>query len=113
MRAEEQANGRQRSKHKAQGSQTPGRLQEAFGAQQGQDTQSGMDWAEVDSRHIAWVVVNASAIGGAVTFGKSRDGGALMVTLLLDGDRKTWWISPRDDAVETLTFIAEVLAALA
>jgi len=84
---------------------TPGRLSGAFG---GTDTQT-MEWADIEPRYIAWVLSAITALGGAVTYGRSRDSGALMVTLLLDGERETKWISPRDDPEAVLTEIAERL----
>lgn len=85
-----------------------GRLSGAFG---GTDTPA-MDWADVEPRYIAWVLTAVTTLGGAVTYGRSRDSGALMVTLLLDGERETKWISPRDAPEDVLTEIAERLQAL-
>lgn len=85
-----------------------GRLGQAFST--GNAPQ--MDWADVDPRHIVWVLVAVTALGGAVTFGRSRDCGALMVALLLDGERETKWISPRDAPEDVLTEIAEKLEAM-
>lgn len=87
-----------------------GRLARALG---GEVPAAEMHWDDVDPRYIAWLVTVATRIGGAVTFGRSRDGGALMVTVLLDGERSTTWIAPRDDVVAKITYIAEVLGTLA
>jgi len=70
-------------------------------------------WDEVDPRFMQWVVVAASKLGGAVTFGQSRDGQALQVAVMLDGDRKSFWIAPGESIADKLTRIAEVLEALA
>ena len=86
-----------------------GRLAGLFGSDAPSDE---MEWGSVDARFIAWVTVNVTILGGAVTFGRSRDRGALMVTLLLDGDRSTRWISPRDVPEDVLTEIAERLDTL-
>lgn len=85
-----------------------GRLSRAFG----QDDAPTMDWADVDPRHIMWVLTAITAVGGAITYGRSRDGGSLMVALLLDGERETKWISPRDEPEAILTAIAERLESL-
>lgn len=51
------------------------------------------DWGSAMPEHIAAVVIAATKVGGAVTFGLSRDGGAYMLTLLLDGERATLWFN--------------------
>lgn len=61
-----------------------------FGA--GRGAGSG-DWGTADPRWIAAVVVKITLLGGAVTFGLSRDGGAHMLTLMLDGDRTVLWFN--------------------
>jgi len=70
------------------------------------------EWDEVDPRHMAWLVVVATRLSGAVTFGRSRDGQALMVTILLDNDRKTRWIAPGEEPETVLQFLAESLDTL-
>lgn len=110
--AEENARGngkKPRSRRTGGGGDTrPGRLSGAFG---GSDAPE-MEWADVEPRYVAWVLTAVTALGGAVTYGRSRDSGALMVTLLLDGERETKWISPRDTPEDVLTEIAERLQAL-
>lgn len=51
------------------------------------------DWGTANPQWIQAVVVAITLRGGAVTFGLSRDGGAHMLTLLLDGDRQTLWFN--------------------
>lgn len=110
--AEENARGNAKKSRsgRTSGSTQPGtgRLSGAFG---GSDT-AQMDWADIDPRYVMWVLAAITALGGAVTYGRSRDGGALMVALLLDGERETKWISPRDAPDAVLTAIAERLEAL-
>lgn len=110
--AEENARGNgKKPRSRRTGSSTgegSGRLSGAFG---GTDAPT-LDWADVDTRHIAWVLCAVTTLGGAVTYGRSRDNGALMVTLLLDGERETKWISPRDTPEDVLTQIAERLEAI-
>lgn len=54
---------------------------------------SGGDWGACDPGRIQAVVVGITQLGGAVTFGLSRDMGAHSVTLMLDGDRQTLWFN--------------------
>jgi hypothetical protein len=109
--AEEKArgagNGNGRSKKVAEGK--AGRLASAFGAGL---PEASMAWDEVDPRHIAWLVSVVTRKGGAVMFGASRDGGALMVTMLLDGEKMQKWISPRDVPEDVITFICETFDTL-
>lgn len=51
------------------------------------------DWGGCDSAKMQAVVVAITALGGAVTFGLSRDMGAHSVTLMLDDGRKTLWFN--------------------
>lgn len=110
--AEEIAGGTQKQRKRARSGTEQGgngRLGKALGTA---GTSSEMAWDEVDPRYIAWIIINATRVGGAATFGRSRDGGALMVTILLDGDRVTRWIAPHDDCEQALQKIAEQLDTL-
>ncbi len=49
------------------------------------------DWGSCSPERLQGVIVEITALGGAVTFGLSRDKGAHSMTLLLDGSRKTLW----------------------
>ncbi len=60
------------------------------------------DWGGCDSQLLQAVVVAISAMGGAVTFGLSRDGGAHSLTLLLDDSRATLWYNGNADLNECL-----------
>lgn len=51
------------------------------------------DWGGCDPIWIQSVVVGITGLGGAVTFGTSRDGGAFSLTLMLDGERETLWFN--------------------
>lgn len=51
----------------------------------------GADWGSASPERIQGVVVEITALGGAVTFGLSRDKGAHSMTLMLDGHRETMW----------------------
>lgn len=108
--AEELANGSKTRGRRAakRNGDSSSRLADAFGV----GAATTMEWDDVDPRYVAWVVTNVTRKGGAVTFGRSRDQGALMVTILFEGDRQTKWISPRDDAEVVLQTIAEVMDTL-
>ncbi len=70
------------------------------------------DWLGCLPERIQGVVHGITSLGGAVTFGTSRDGGAYSVTLLLEGDRETLWFN--GDAVldDELQAIIETLSAM-
>lgn len=51
------------------------------------------DWSSADPRWIAGVVHVITRVGGAVSFGYSRDGGAYSLSIMLDGDRETLWFN--------------------
>lgn len=51
------------------------------------------DWTRADPRWVVAVVGVVNKLGGAVSFGLSRDGGAHSLTILLDGDRETLWFN--------------------
>jgi hypothetical protein len=108
---EEIARGAKRSTRKSNNGTVgaTGRLAKLFGSD---DPPVEREWGDVDPRYIAWILVEASARGGAVTFGRSRDKAALLVCVLLDGERQNIWIAPGDDAEVQLQDIAERLASL-
>ena len=51
------------------------------------------DWGGCDSKLLQAVVVAITELGGAVTIGLSRNGGAYSLTLLLDDTRETLWFN--------------------
>jgi len=51
------------------------------------------DWGSCDPKWLQTVLCGITALGGAVTFGLSRDEGAYSLTLLLDGSRETLWFN--------------------
>lgn len=71
------------------------------------------DWATCDPARLQAVVVGITNLGGAVTFGLSRDMGAHSCTLLLDGNRTTLWFNGGADLDEELDGVAQTLADLA
>lgn len=67
------------------------------------------DWSSVLPARIVGVVVAIGRLGGAVTFGYSRDGGAYMLTLLLDGARTTLWFNGDADVDAELQEVEDKL----
>jgi len=51
------------------------------------------DWGGCDPRWLQAIIVSMTEMGGAVTFGTSRDGGAYSLTLLLEGEREALWFN--------------------
>ena len=70
------------------------------------------DWGNCDPRWVAGVVVGITGLGGAVTFGLSRDQGAYSVTLLLDGERETLWFNGDADLEAELDGILAVIETM-
>lgn len=68
-----------------------GRLKKLL-ADTGQQTGKA-DWSSADPRWVAGVVHVVTRVGGAVSFGYSRDGGAYSLSIMLDGDRETLWFN--------------------
>jgi len=68
-----------------------------------------VDWLDCDAGRIQAVIHKITAIGGAVTFGTSRDGGASSLTLMLDGERETLWFNAESILDDELAAVAEVL----
>ena len=75
--------------------------------------EGGADWGTCDPTRLQAVVIGITALGGAVTFGLSRDMGAHSCTLLLDGNRTTLWFNGGADLDEELDGVAATLADLA
>ena len=71
----------------------------------------GGDWSACGAEEIKSVVTAITALGGAVTFGMSRDMGAHSVTLMLDGKRQPLWFNGDADLTEELHKVKEVLAS--
>jgi len=70
------------------------------------------DWGACDPTRIQAVLIGITALGGAVTFGLSRDLGAYSCTLLLDGQRTTLWFNGNadlDDELETVKATLDTL----
>ncbi len=63
---------------------------EAFAKGRGQGT---AEWDTADCALLKAVVCSITALGGAITFGLSRDQGAHSLTLMLDNHRRTLWFN--------------------
>lgn len=72
----------------------------------------GADWGACAPERIQTVVVAITGLGGAVTFGLSRDKGAHSLTLLLDHNRETLWFNGGADLDEELDGVAATLSTL-
>jgi len=70
------------------------------------------DWGGCDPARLQAVLVGITGLGGAVTFGLSRDLGAHSLTLLLDGNRTTLWFNGKADLDEELDAVIAKLAAI-
>lgn len=97
-----------KSKKTRGSTRNPDRL-EAFARGGGQGS---ADWGGCDPSRIQAVMVGITAMGGAVTFGLSRDAGAHSLTLLLDGQRQTLWFNGDADLNEELEGVRATLDAM-
>lgn len=70
------------------------------------------DWATCDAALLQAVVTGITALGGAVTFGLSRDMGAHSLTLLLDSKRKTMWYNGGADLDDELQAVIGTLSQM-
>lgn len=93
----------------ARGSTNNSRRLDAF---KGESRHGAADWGGCDPARLQAVVVRICWLGGAVTFGTSRDGGAYSCTLLLDGDRATLWFNGNADLDAELDQVIGRLDAL-
>lgn len=73
---------------------------------------TGADWGGCDAIGVQAVVVAITELGGAVTFGLSRDKGAHSLTLLLDGSRQTLWFNGDANLGEELEGVKQTLDAM-
>ncbi len=70
------------------------------------------DWGTASEDLVASVVVLVTALGGAVIFGTSRDGGAHLLTLMLDDKRKTLWFNGDSELDDELRPVVDTLSQL-
>lgn len=72
----------------------------------------GGDWGACSPERIQAVVVGITVLGGAVTFGMSRDMGAHSLTLLLDDKKRTLWFNGDAELEDELEAVAGTLDAM-
>lgn len=89
-RAEDVAQGLTKKGKTNRGSTDNGKRLAAFAQKQ---PGGKADWGGCDPRWLQALIVSMTGLGGAMTFGTSRDGGAYSLTLLLDGERETLWFN--------------------
>ena len=94
---------------KARGSTDNNRRLDAFSAR---GSAGSASWGDCDPKWLQIVVVGITALGGAITFGLSRDSGAHSLTLLLDDTRQTLWFNGDADLDDELKTVAGKLSAL-
>lgn len=70
------------------------------------------DWGGCDENKIAGVIIGITELGGAVTFGLSRDNGAHSLTLMLDGQRETLWFNGGADLSQELQDVMGQIEAM-
>lgn len=73
---------------------------------------NGADWGGCDPDKMQAVIVGMTALGGAVTFGLSRDLGAHSLTLLLDGNRQTLWFNGGAELDEELDAVIGTISQI-
>jgi len=96
-------------KNSRRGSQNNKRRLDAFAKVGGKGE---ADWGGCYPEKLQGVVQAITAVGGAVTFGLSRDEGAHMLTLLLDDSKETLWFNGDANLNDELDAVAATLAAL-
>lgn len=82
------------------------------GLGQGAQIAGEATWTAAHERWVLSVIVEVTKRGGMASFGLSRDQGAFNVTILLDNDRRTVWISGSEDVDARLEEIVHFLGSL-
>lgn len=104
-RMNDDANGIGKAKRKRGSVNNADRLQAfASGGKTGEAT-----WGDCSEERMQAVVHGITALGGAVTFGLSRDKGAHSLTLMLDGQRVPLWFNGGADLDEELDGVLQTL----
>lgn len=98
------------AKKNRRGSVNNTRRLQAFKGRTGKAT---ADWGGCAPERLQAVVVAITAVGGAITFSLSRDGGAHALTLLLDEEKQTLWFNGDSDLDAELAEVFEVLDNMA
>jgi hypothetical protein len=69
-------------------------------------------WRDCECSLLQAVVVTITALGGAITFGLSRDQGAYSLSLILDDHRETLWFNGGSDLDDELKSVLGKLEAI-
>lgn len=64
-------------------------------------------WSAADAALLHWMIANVTEEGCGVILGKTQDGGALSLTILMDNDKEKFYIKPSDDLNLKLREIGE------
>ena len=72
----------------------------------------GGDWGACHPEMLQDVIELITGLGGACTFGLSRDQGAHSLTLMLDGERETLWFNGNAELDTELTEVIQKLKAM-
>lgn len=70
-----------------------------------------MDWTVWNADALGWLVHCATRSGYALLFGKTRDGGALTLTVYLDGDREVLYLNDLEEAAARFDELAALFQA--
>lgn len=70
-------------------------------------------WAYADQRYVGWFVGCVTALDGAVTFGRTRDGSAATLTVYMDDDKERWIFDRQEELDDELRRIGAVFADIA
>ncbi len=92
------------------GSVNNGARLEAFTRKRGSGS---ADWGGCSPDLVQAIITGITELGGAVTFGLSRDQGAHSLTLMLDGSKATMWFNGSADLGEELQAVVDTLKQLA
>lgn len=77
------------------------------------NSKGSAEWGTCDPQRLLAVVVGITSLGGAITFGLSKDEGAHSLTLMLGGNRKTLWFNGDADLDVELEGVADTLEGMA
>lgn len=97
-------------KNKGRGAANIARSLDGLG--QGKVSTGDADWNAANPVWVLGIVVEATRLGGLVSFSLTRDAGAFVVTVMLDGDRRPVYISSSEDLNAELEKILHFLAAV-
>ena len=72
---------------------------------------NAVKWEEADASWLLDAVNAVAEEGGALILGKTRDGGALAITLLYEGAKTPFYANDRKSLYDVLKELAEVSSA--